>query len=441
FTTRANSPPNAPYNPVPLNNGQGPLQPRLSWLGYDPDGQTLTYDLYFGDTNPPPLMVSGLTAPSYQMGTLTQSVVYYWRVVASDGELATSGPVWNFRATATTGSGGARVEMWADVNASQCSLTDQYATVLNLYVFAVPGANGITGLQFSAPKPACFTAIYLTDVEPPGGLKIGNSQDGISIALGGCFGAPTLALTIQYFGLGTSGVCCNYPLLSDPTQADVLTVDCAYVESYAVSNAVTINETPYCQCGSLVPVLISRFDARMGNGGVELAWELGGDETAERYTVMRRTGDETLPAPIAEGMVSGDRGSFLDDTVEPATTYHYELVVRTRDGDEYRSPSKTVTTDRATLELGQNHPNPFNPVTAIPYTLPNGSDAVRVKLMILDVSGRLVRTLVNEDQTGGAREAVWEGKDDRGNPVSSGVYFYVLDVANKRLTRKLVLLK
>jgi flagellar hook assembly protein FlgD len=64
-----------------------------------------------------------------------------------------------------------------------------------------------------------------------------------------------------------------------------------------------------------------------------------------------------------------------------------------------------------------------------------------VRLTIVDVAGRRVRTLVDEQQSAGSREAIWTGRDDTGSPVSSGVYFYVLDVGKERLTRKLVLLK
>ena len=64
-----------------------------------------------------------------------------------------------------------------------------------------------------------------------------------------------------------------------------------------------------------------------------------------------------------------------------------------------------------------------------------------MRLMIVDVNGRRVRTLVNEQQTAGPRDVVWNGRDDAGAGVSSGVYFYVLEAGKERLTRKLVLLK
>ncbi len=77
----------------------------------------------------------------------------------------------------------------------------------------------------------------------------------------------------------------------------------------------------------------------------------------------------------------------------------------------------------------------------IPYTLPGGATTARVRLLVMDVSGKLVRTLVDEPQAGGLHEAVWDGRDDRGGPVSSGIYFCVLDADGQRNTRKMVLLK
>jgi flagellar hook assembly protein FlgD len=64
-----------------------------------------------------------------------------------------------------------------------------------------------------------------------------------------------------------------------------------------------------------------------------------------------------------------------------------------------------------------------------------------VRLLIVNVSGGLVRTLVDETQSAGSRSVVWNGRDDDGGAVSSGVYFYVLDAGKQRLTKKLVLLK
>ena len=193
--------------------------------------------------------------------------------------------------------------------------------------------------------------------------------------------------------------------------------------------------------GGNVPVLFTRFEAVLEDGAVDVRWELTNDEAMESFTLYRREGAASLAGVIAQGPVNSGAGSHLDRSAEAAKTYHYEMLVRTRDGDAFRSPIATVTTPTSLLVLGQNHPNPFNPQTTIPYELPKAAQAVHARLMILDTAGHVVRTLVDENQTGGSRQAVWDGRNDVGGTVSSGVYFYVLDAGGERRTRKLVLLK
>ncbi|HKW15449.1 MAG TPA: FlgD immunoglobulin-like domain containing protein, partial [Candidatus Krumholzibacteria bacterium] len=88
--------------------------------------------------------------------------------------------------------------------------------------------------------------------------------------------------------------------------------------------------------------------------------------------------------------------------------------------------------------LHQNSPNPFNPETTIRFELPS---AMRVQLSIFDVHGRLVRKLIDEQRAAGASTAEWNGRDDSGAGVATGVYFYVLDAAGSRYQRKMILLK
>ncbi|MBU1677039.1 T9SS type A sorting domain-containing protein, partial [bacterium] len=92
----------------------------------------------------------------------------------------------------------------------------------------------------------------------------------------------------------------------------------------------------------------------------------------------------------------------------------------------------------ALLTVKGNHPNPFNPETAIKYEL---SADRRVRLTIYDVDGSLVATLVDGLQTAGAQSAVWDGRDAAGRPVSSGAYFYRIDAGGLSETRKMVMVK
>ncbi len=88
--------------------------------------------------------------------------------------------------------------------------------------------------------------------------------------------------------------------------------------------------------------------------------------------------------------------------------------------------------------LSQNYPNPFNPTTKINY---NVAKTGNVKLNVYNVKGQLVKTLVNTNQTVGMQNVVWNGDDNAGNRVSSGVYFYKLENAGRSEMKKMVLMK
>jgi hypothetical protein len=88
--------------------------------------------------------------------------------------------------------------------------------------------------------------------------------------------------------------------------------------------------------------------------------------------------------------------------------------------------------------LAQNYPNPFNPVTLIKYDLPEQS---HVNIVIYDMLGRQVRTLVNITQEAGFKSVLWNATNDDGKPVSAGVYLYQIHAGEFVQTRKMVLLK
>jgi FlgD Ig-like domain/FG-GAP-like repeat len=95
-------------------------------------------------------------------------------------------------------------------------------------------------------------------------------------------------------------------------------------------------------------------------------------------------------------------------------------------------------TPRRQWSLAQNYPNPFNPATTIVFELPAAS---RASLIVYDVTGARVRTLVAGPVRAGRHDVMWDGKNDARQPVGSGVYFYRLVTSGKSLTKKMVLLK
>lgn len=89
-------------------------------------------------------------------------------------------------------------------------------------------------------------------------------------------------------------------------------------------------------------------------------------------------------------------------------------------------------------ELAQNYPNPFNPNTTIRFVLPRND---KVKLIVYDLLGRKVKTLIHATMSSGRHVAMWDGTDDYGYPVASGMYFYKLKTKHYTKVRKMVLMK
>ncbi len=116
-------------------------------------------------------------------------------------------------------------------------------------------------------------------------------------------------------------------------------------------------------------------------------------------------------------------------TLTPSSSISVTVVV-------VSSKSKTLLPE--TFSLSQNYPNPFNPQTVIKYTLP---EDCHVELILYNILGQKVKTLVNEYQSAGYRMIHWNGKDDKGNEIASGVLFYKIKTPKYSETKKMILLR
>ena len=167
-----------------------------------------------------------------------------------------------------------------------------------------------------------------------------------------------------------------------------------------------------------------------------------------------------LPGPVPTYeertlAATGHPDTLLEMT--PQSTGDFTYRVRARDAEDHTSlwsRSETITIDDLTAvdgtpqiasRLGANYPNPFNPVTHIPYTIGTASGAhrnVHVTLRIYNVAGKPVAMVVDKTLPPGIYEAFWKGTGDSGNPLPSGIYFARLTVGSgQTFARKLVLLK
>jgi len=193
-----------------------------------------------------------------------------------------------------------------------------------------------------------------------------------------------------------------------------------------------------------VPVLGTKFNFTIANERIHLEWfvpaEAGREFTVERATV--ENGVTGTFAPISKNLDASVDGrvQLSDADVKMGNRYVYRL--SGGGGVVNETMSLYVPVSRA--ELGQNYPNPFNPVTKIEYWVPDGARAgtrTGVNVVIYDVRGARVRTLVSGPKSAGRYVAQWDGRDDRGGRVSSGIYFYKMTTGSFSAVRKMVLLK
>ncbi|MFQ5607078.1 MAG: FlgD immunoglobulin-like domain containing protein [Candidatus Zixiibacteriota bacterium] len=128
--------------------------------------------------------------------------------------------------------------------------------------------------------------------------------------------------------------------------------------------------------------------------------------------------------------IAGGKGTVALLSVESATASGAPARARIADGNAVALP--------VAFTLEQNYPNPFNPSTRIVFELDSPAE---VDLVIYDILGRAVRTFAEGAFSAGKSELVWDGRDNTGTPVASGVYVYRLTVGDRAVSRKMTLVK
>ncbi len=230
---------------------------------------------------------------------------------------------------------------------------------------------------------------------------------------------------------------------NDCAQEDLYKTECQYGEddSLLFRTGVDGKETQihWTIEDSSVPVLITGFQGSVTRSGVELTWEIFSDEQIKGFRIYRRTEGETTSELINSNfIIPPEERGYIDASARRGQTYHYTLSAIKWDDSELRSHTITITLKAHSLELYQNYPNPFNPKTTIAFTLPERAHA---NLAIFDLEGKLVKTLINEKTAEGLSENTWDGTDNKGAAVATGIYFMRLNSGGKILTKKMVLLK
>jgi hypothetical protein len=204
--------------------------------------------------------------------------------------------------------------------------------------------------------------------------------------------------------------------------------------SYSVSSGFWYNAV----ISSTVDVAIASFHGEYSDDTVILRWSVSADTPIKGFNVYRSDGGAENYVKINPRLLPPESGNeYRDHEVIPGKSYEYVIGVVESEG-EILSFAVTISLPPKPLTLYQNCPNPFNPATSISFFLPSPG---HVTLIVYDVQGRKVKTLVDADKGVRTHKVTWNGTNDSGNNVSSGIYFYCLVAEKKILTKKLALLR
>ena len=196
---------------------------------------------------------------------------------------------------------------------------------------------------------------------------------------------------------------------------------------------------------NIAPAVVAGLQANVSDGVVNLSWDLSEASDLLHYVVYRGNSPDFA---TDEGSMIGEttEPGFSDDVTELGDYYYVVTAVDIHENES--DPSEAVNVTLLSLvdvhglpeeyALHQNYPNPFNPTTTLRYDLPEDAS---VSVIIYDMMGRQVRTLVSGQASAGYHSTMWNATNDLGSSVSAGVYIYTIQAGQYRDVKKMVLLK
>ncbi len=200
-----------------------------------------------------------------------------------------------------------------------------------------------------------------------------------------------------------------------------------------------------------LPVEFASFEAVVNNGSVKLTWETASETNNAGFNVYRSVNAEEgfhrINPELIKGAISSttnNKYSFIDTGIEPNVKYSYMIEDVATDGATAKHEpieavykSEKIVVDN--FKLHKCYPNPFNPSTNINFSIPQKG---KVKIVVYDIKGQLITTLINRNYSEGQYSVKWNGTDSNNNNVSAGVYFYRMETDNGySYTEKMILTK
>ncbi|MFZ0388870.1 MAG: LamG-like jellyroll fold domain-containing protein [Calditrichia bacterium] len=314
--------------------------------------------------------------------------------------------------------------------------------------------------------------LYLVDegpaiTTPPSGYtKLDELRYWGMFVVGGA--SPTFTAIYHYNGhpgITTEG---DLRLASRANNSDVIWAD-AGITPNTTDNTLTVTGQPGPQrqviLGTVgndnsLPVQLSSFTARQVQGSVVLKWVTESEIENQGFELWRSV-DDAENFQLVSDFQTDDQlqgagttnqkhtYSFRDENVQPETKYFYKLVdvsysgVKSSNGIisiQVKAQDQNESQIAESIILHQNYPNPFNPTTRISFTL-NHDQVQPVRLDVYDLLGSKIRTLVSKNLASGEYSFNWDGTNDQGKVVPSGVYLYQITAPSFTQAKKMVFMR
>ena len=195
---------------------------------------------------------------------------------------------------------------------------------------------------------------------------------------------------------------------------------------------------------NIAPGVPTGMEAIAMDNSIFLNWDMSEAEDFQYFQLERSSTAAGLDTTVIIELIDN---TYEDFNVYSGTEYSYKLAAYDYAGNrsDFTEPVSAILLSIDPLSLipnafalHQNYPNPFNPTTQIRYDLP---ESEFVSIIIYDVMGRKIKSLINIKQEAGYRLITWNATNDLGQPVSAGMYIYTIQAGEFRQTRKMVLLK
>jgi len=267
-----------------------------------------------------------------------------------------------------------------------------------------------------------------------GGILIDTADDGS--------GAPAAGDNVNKYSMVRGPTPGNYTPGDGTLPSNWHTADRAYGwDSGATERGTPAND-------SSLPVTVTSFSAEISNGKVILRWFTESEMETLGFHILRAEEEAgpfvritTALIPCQGNGSGGSQYNFTDRNVEAEKGYWYQISEVCASGNSHIWGPVCAISGAGSFvpeacRLFSNYPNPFNPSTKIGYEISGEDGSIPAVLIVYNLCGQEIRTLVNNIEEAGSHSVVWDGRNSDGLDVPCGIYFYQLKVGDEFVEMK-----